>query len=111
MPSAVALVAGGNEPFWRIEMASDSVALLSRPEEGTQSISVGNLRQDIEGVVLTGTVEGGGTVFLEATTGTCQDSMSGALTHATAVFTIDGRRLRGCAWFGTALDPDVTPAG
>lgn len=111
LPAEVALVAAGNEPFWRVEVGNDTTALLTRPEEGEQRLTVGALQQDFEGVVLNGSVEGEGTVFLEVTTGTCQDSMSGALTHARAVFTIGGRRLEGCAWFGTLLDPDVTPIG
>jgi putative lipoprotein len=109
LPSEVLLIAWGNEPFWRVEMRSDSLAELIRPEEGTQPITVGSLQQDFEGIVFTGTMEGAGTVFMELTTGTCQDGMSGALTHANAEFTVGGRRLRGCAWFGTAVDPDVSP--
>lgn len=109
MPGEVALMAAGNEPFWQVRVLNDSVAEVSRPDEGTQTLAIGSLQQDLEGVVLTGSVTGEGTVFLEVTTGTCRDDMSGAVTHARATFTLGGRRMEGCAWFGTALDPDVTP--
>ena len=89
------LVAGGNEPFWSVEVDGDAL-VYSTPEQ-MPGIELEAQRSDLEDTALF-TGEHVGTPFtLEIDTAPCQDSMSGWDHPFTASFSWGGQTMTGCA--------------
>ncbi|AUH33862.1 COG3650 family protein [Paracoccus tegillarcae] len=90
-----AFVARGNEPFWNIEAAGDSVLYKTPANPAGRSINVRRL-VFANGVEYVGTLDG--SVFALTIRGDdCVDDMSGEAFPMTAVLKIGGRMNNGCA--------------
>jgi membrane-bound inhibitor of C-type lysozyme len=99
-PGKPGLVAIGQEPGWRVDVAPDE------PPSMVATLEYGERKFDASNVVATasgwsGTAPDGTAVTLVYERAPCQDSMSGEPFEATATLTVGDRTYRGCARFGT----------
>jgi uncharacterized membrane protein len=93
------VAARGNEPFWAVEVNSDT--MIWRQPDGLKEVVIQTPQsQDSEGTVgYTGT-GGGHTLELFVDAQPCRDSMSGAFFAYSARAIFDGREFKGCARIG-----------
>lgn len=101
--SEIHLEASGTEPFWTLAV-TEAGATFTTPDGGARPVELGELRMVPEGWAISGT-EGERPVEVRLEDLGCRNAMSGAYSHLTATVTIGGTELRGCGWFGEALDP------
>jgi len=105
--------ASGNEPFWAVEVRSDSLILL-QPDAPSRIAWPAPAPIDREGGHAWDCPAGPAApaLRLEITTEPCADGMSGAWNSGTATATLGSRTLHGCAYQGTGAGaPTATTGG
>jgi uncharacterized membrane protein len=103
---ATNFVAGGNEPFWNVEI-SDNTATYRTPEnQSGRKIDVNRLVFD-RGVEYIGVLNDRPFV-LNLTATECQDTMADKTSPLTARLTISGKTQQGCG--AVAKPPEAAPA-
>jgi putative lipoprotein len=98
--AGVVAAAGGNEPFWALQVRESGVTF-STPE-GERSWSGAAPARSPEGWRIGGTTDAGTPFTLTLEVGGCSDSMSGAWSHLSAVLVAAEQRWEGCGWLGPA---------
>lgn len=101
--SEVHLEASGTEPFWTLSM-TEAGTTFTTPDGGARPLELGEVRMVPEGWAISGS-DGAGTVEVLLEDDGCRNAMSGAYSHLMATVTMGETVLRGCGWFGEALDP------
>ncbi|MEG1041833.1 MAG: hypothetical protein RSE94_18120, partial [Pseudomonas sp.] len=92
------LRAHGNEPDWDLK-ASGKGMVLTRP--GVPELAVPFLEEQLpDGRYNLSTEANGQRVDLWVAPQRCVDSMSGAVSHLSAELRVDGKTMRGCAYYG-----------
>lgn len=90
--------AHGNEPDWDLK-AGNKGMVLSRP--GVPDLAVPFLEEQLpDGRFSLSTEANGQRVDLWVAPQRCVDSMTGAVSHLSAELRVDGKRMRGCAYYG-----------
>jgi heat shock protein HslJ/uncharacterized membrane protein len=90
------LDARGNEPFWRLTIALDSIELSSlSPELAFKADTF--TRESVDGKARVTATSDGRRLVVTADERLCADSMTGMPFPVTVSLEIDGRRLEGCA--------------
>jgi len=88
--------AHGNEPFWAIEVDGDALVYKTPELMGGHAYRASTLRTVDGGVEFAGQ-DAGKAFALVVTAASCSDGMSDRTFDYTAVWTLDGQRMQGCA--------------
>ncbi|HSG46802.1 MAG TPA: hypothetical protein VLA43_03190, partial [Longimicrobiales bacterium] len=100
--SGIVLEASGTEPFWNMRVEEGTVVW--RTPEATETLShEGLYRMTRGGWALEGKAPGGEVrLRAEFYREPCNNDMSGAFSHLTALLTLGEQEFRGCAYLGPA---------
>jgi putative lipoprotein len=94
------LHAAGHQPFWTLDLTHQGM-LLSGAEK--QPLALPYLEEQLPDNRLSFTSEANGQhLELWITPQRCLDSATGTVSHLSAELRLNGKLLRGCAWFGGA---------
>lgn len=96
------LRASGHEPGWAVTVSARGM-LLAR--QGESPVALPYLEEQLPGGQLSFTSEANAhRLDLWVAPQRCVDSATGAVSHLTAEFRVDGQTLRGCAYYGGGRD-------
>lgn len=94
--AGVAFIASGNEPFWRLRIREDGIALRSMDSPDERVFAAPD-RYEQAGRLTFESGAGNASIRVVLEPGHCIDSMSGARYAWSATLVVDGRQLAGCA--------------
>ncbi|QLF92169.1 hypothetical protein HW090_02690 [Pseudomonas sp. ABC1] len=101
--ATLALRASGNEPFWTVSISPRGL-LLERPDQ--PPLALPYLEEQLpQGQINFSSEANQQRLELWVAPQRCVDSASGAVSHLSAVLSIDGKRQNGCGYFGALRTP------